>query len=69
MLALDLDTEDQVILTSFLCLFGLTSSAGLVTDDKCIIKQQLSQLKLHIHNEMQAGVKVGRVALRASKDI
>lgn len=31
-------------------------------DDKCIIKQQLSQLKLHIHNEMQARVKVGGVA-------
>lgn len=44
------------------CLFGLTPSAGLVTDDKCIIKQQLSQLKLHIHNEMQVGVKVGGFA-------
>lgn len=44
------------------CLFGQAPSAGLVTDDKCIIKQQLSQLKLHIQNEMGAGVNVGVAA-------
>lgn len=38
-----------------LCLFGLTPSAGLVTDEKCIIKQQPSQLKLHIHNAIANG--------------
>lgn len=37
-------------------------SAALVTDDKCIIKQQLSQVKLHFHNEMHIEVKVGGVA-------
>lgn len=62
MLVLDLNIEDQVILTSFCVCLVQPPSAGLVTDDKCIIKQQLSQLKLHIHNEMQAWEKVGGVA-------
>lgn len=56
-----------MILTSFF-VFGLTPSAGLVTEDKCIIKQHLSQLKLQVHNEMHAGVEIGGVVWGASEE-